>query len=156
MSQSILLPPVTISTSEYGRLAWIANAGKMSRRAPPAAEMLVDELVRATVVTPESIPPSVVTMHSRVEFQDDATGQVSRLTLVYPGEEGAERRLVSVLTPIGAALIGLSEGQSIRWRAATGETGGLTVLRVLAQPERSAARERRKQANNPDEERRMM
>ena len=58
MSQSILLPPVTISTSEYGRLAWIANAGKMSRRAPPAAEMLVDELVRATVVT-ELLSPGI-------------------------------------------------------------------------------------------------
>ena len=125
--------------SEYDRLAWIANAGMMSRHAPPAAEMLADELVRATVVAPESIPPSVVTMHSRVEFRDDATRQVSRLTLVYPGEVDGDRRFVSVLTPIGAALIGLSEGQSIRWRTTTGEWQSLTVLRVLAQPERAAA-----------------
>lgn len=138
MSKPVNLPPVTISTNDYDRLAWIATAGMMSRRAPPVAEMLADELVRATVVAADSVPPSVVIMHSRVEFRDEFTGQVSRLTLVYPGEEDGDTGLVSVLTPVGTALIGLSEGQSIRWRTATGEWRSLTVLRVLYQPQRMA------------------
>ncbi|WP_046862158.1 nucleoside diphosphate kinase regulator [Microvirga massiliensis] len=138
MSKPANFPPVTISTNDYDRLAWIATAGMMSRRAPPVAEMLADELVRATVVAANAVPPSVVTMHSRVEFRDETTGQTSRLTLVYPGEDDGDTGLISVLTPIGTALIGLSEGQSIRWRTATGEWKTLTVLRVLYQPQRMA------------------
>jgi regulator of nucleoside diphosphate kinase len=138
MSQPMELPPVTISTTDYDRLAWIATAEMMSRRSPPVAAMLADELVRATVVAADAVPPTVITMQSQVEFRDDVTNQVSRVTLVYPGEEDADSGLVSVLTPIGAALIGLSEGQSIRWRTAIGDWRILTVMRVLYQPQRMA------------------
>jgi regulator of nucleoside diphosphate kinase len=131
-------PPVTITVNDYDRLAWIATAGVHRRRDLDAAGMLADELARANIVAAQAIPPSVATMHSRLEFRDEVTGTVSRITLVYPGEDDPHHSLHSVLTPVGAALIGLSEGQSIQWRTPKGGWRSLTLLRVLHQPERMA------------------
>jgi regulator of nucleoside diphosphate kinase len=130
-------PPITISAIDYDRLNWIATAGVNSQRFK-AAEMLADELRRAEIVAPDAIRPDVVTMHSEVEYQDDVTGQIRRITLVYPDEEDLDTDRVSVLTHIGTALIGLSEGQSIEWRGPTGGWRGLTVRRVHFQLERMA------------------
>ncbi|WP_201861396.1 nucleoside diphosphate kinase regulator [Microvirga soli] len=127
------LPPVTISTGDYDRLAFLASFGLTFQQDRPAAAMLANELLRATVVTPCAIPPFVATMNSRLEFRDDATWDVRCATLVYPEEEDGEADRVSVLSPEGAALIGLSEGQSITWRTPKGWRS-LTLLRVLHQP----------------------
>jgi regulator of nucleoside diphosphate kinase len=127
-------PRLVIAAEDYGRLAFLATASMMARRRPPAGAVLADELVRAAIVAAADIPPSVVTMRSAVEFRDDNSGQISRVSVVYPGEEDSDSGLVSVLTPIGAALIGLSEGQSIRWRSALGGWRDLTVLRVRQVP----------------------
>ena len=129
--------PIAISAIDYDRLSWIANAGVQSQRYK-AAGMLTDELGRAEIVAPEAIRPDVVTMHSEVEYQDDVTGQIRRITLVYPDEEDLDADQVSVLTYIGAALIGLREGQSIEWQGPIGGWRGLTVPRVHFQPERMA------------------
>jgi regulator of nucleoside diphosphate kinase len=74
-------------------------------------------------------------MRATVRFRDDAAERIETATVVYPGEEadGADR--ISVVTPTGAALIGLSEGQSIEYEADDGRAGHLTVLQVLAQTE---------------------
>ena len=133
------LPPVTITVTDYDRLAWIATAGVHNRRDLDAAGMLADELLRATVVAAQAVPPSVATMHSRLEYRDEVTGTISRVTLVYPGDDDPACGRHSVLTPVGAALIGLDEGQSIRWRTPKGGWRSLTLLRVLYQPERMAA-----------------
>jgi regulator of nucleoside diphosphate kinase len=84
------------------------------RRAPPSAKFLASELGRARVVAPANLPPNVVSMHSVFDFRDGITEQIRRGMLVYPGEEdvGAER--ISVLSPLGAALIGLAEGRSFQ------------------------------------------
>jgi regulator of nucleoside diphosphate kinase len=71
-------------------------------------------------VTPDAIRPDVVTMHSNVEDQDNVTGQIRRITLVNPGEEDPDAGRVSILTLVGAALIGLSEGQPMEWQGPTG------------------------------------
>jgi regulator of nucleoside diphosphate kinase len=135
--EQVNLPPITISVVDYGRLSWIATAGIHSQRYT-VAEMLADELNRAMIAAPGAICPDIVTMHSEVEYQDNVTGEVRRITLVYPGEEDLDAGRVSILTKIGAALIGLSEGQSIEWQAPTGGRRGLTVRRVHFQPERMA------------------
>lgn len=127
------LPPVTISASDYDRLAWVVTAGANSPRHRTAAAMLANELMRATVLTERAIPRSVATMHSRLEFRDDVTWEVQRGTLVYPSEADEEPHRISVLSTIGAALIGLREGQSITWRTSRGRRS-LTLLRVLFQP----------------------
>jgi regulator of nucleoside diphosphate kinase len=127
------LPPVTISVGDYDRLAFLASFGLSNRQDRPAATMLANELIRATVLTPRAIPPFVATMHSRLEFRDDVTWNVRCATLVYPDEDDGEDSSISVLSPEGAALIGLSEGQSITWQAPEGWRS-LTLLRVLDQP----------------------
>ncbi|RDI52262.1 regulator of nucleoside diphosphate kinase [Microvirga subterranea] len=127
------LPPLTISTGDYDRLAFLASFGLSNQRDRPAAAMLANELIRAMVLTPRAIPPFVATMHSRLEFRDDVTWTVRRAMLVYPDEDSREADCVCVLSPEGAALIGLSEGQSITWRTPEGWRS-LTLLRVLHQP----------------------
>jgi regulator of nucleoside diphosphate kinase len=100
-------------------------------------EFLLEEVERARIVEPESVPTTVVTMGALVEFRDEHTGAERSVTLVYPGEQDIELGRISVLTPVGAALIGLSEGQSIEWRTPAGEERSLTVLSVV-QPDTDA------------------
>lgn len=155
MTETHALPALVIAAEDYGRLAFIATVSMMGRRQPPVgAAVLADELVRASVVRAANVPSSTVTMRSTVEFRDQADGRTSRVTLVYPGEEDTGSNLISVLTPIGAALIGLSEGQSIRWRSADGGWRELTVLRVR-QDRRPPEPEQDRQDMPEDEERRL-
>jgi regulator of nucleoside diphosphate kinase len=111
------------------------------RRAPPSAQFLAAELERARVVSPAGLPPSVISMHSVFDFRDGIADQVRRAMLVYPGEEDAGAGRISVLSPLGAALIGLAEGQSFQWRSATGVKRTLQVIRVVHQPESADAPE---------------
>ena len=127
------LPPVTISTGDYDRLAFLASFGLNFQQDRPAAAMLANELLRARVMTPCAVPPFVATMHSRLAYRDDVTWNVRCVTLVFPDEDDGEADRVSVLSPEGAALVGLSEGQSITWRTSKGWRS-LTLLRVLYQP----------------------
>ena len=69
-------------------------------------------------------------MNSEVEFRDDTTGKVQRVTLVYPEEADISQRKISVLTPVGTALIGLRNGHSITWETPNGEVRQLTVMSV--------------------------
>ncbi len=127
------LPPVTIPTGDYDRLAFLASFGLSFQQDRTAAAMLANELLRATIVMPCAVPPFVATMHSRLEYRDDVTWNVRCVTLVFPDEDDGEADRVSVLSPEGAALVGLSEGQSITWRTSKGWRS-LTLLRVLYQP----------------------
>jgi len=101
-------------------------------------DVLVDflrrELARATVVASEQVPRHVATMNSRVRYRDNNSGQVFTISLVYPGEEDSLLGRISVLSPTGAALLGLSEGQTIEWVSIDRRRRSLT-LAVLFQPE---------------------
>src|SRR5690606_13781727 len=101
----------------------------------PAALALMDELNRAEVLPPEQMPANVVTMHSQVECEDASTGEQHVLTLVYPNEADVEKGRVSVLAPVGSALLGLSVGQTIDWQAPGGRPLKLQVKAVRYQPE---------------------
>ena len=125
-------PPITISSHDYDQLERIAMAGVRGSRYPRIAQCLVDELARAAVVPVHEMDAKVVTMCSDLTFRDDTTGDFRRVTLVYPGEEDIALGRISILTPVGTALIGLSEGQAIGWRTATGEPRRLTVMRVYS------------------------
>lgn len=122
------LPPITLSAIDAERL-WVLSAASR-RQAPDVVDFLEGELERARVLPPESLPHSFVRMGSRVRFRDDGTGLTTQAMLVYPGQEDAERRHVSVLSPVGAALIGLSPGQSIVFVSTHGRRRKLTVLEV--------------------------
>ena len=122
-------PPIVVSTRDYDRLISLALA--MERRDPALSGFLIEELERASVLQPEEIAPNVVTMYARVEFLHPDRGSQC-VTLVYPNEENIAEGKVSVLTPIGAALLGLAEGDSIVWRTRAGQRHRLTVLKVQA------------------------
>ena len=89
---------------------------------------------RAQVVGHDQVPAGVVTMNSRVCCRDEGTGKEYQLTLVYPQEAGKEGA-VSVLAPVGTALLGLTVGQHIDWPAPGGKLLKLTLLSVDYQPE---------------------
>jgi regulator of nucleoside diphosphate kinase len=90
----------------------------------------MDELDRAHVLPKGRHPVDVVCMGCEVDFRDDTTGRVQTVTLVYPNEADITKARISVLTPIGTALIGLAVGKSINWKTRTGEMKRLTVLQV--------------------------
>ncbi len=95
-----------------------------------AAEQLEAELERAVVVPEDAVPRDLVTMHSRVVFEDE-TGKRRDMQLVFPSEADPARGRVSVLAPVGAALLGLSVGQTIEWPLPSGRTAELTIVGVL-------------------------
>ncbi|MFP2959997.1 nucleoside diphosphate kinase regulator [Myxococcus sp. 1LA] len=101
------------------------------------AEMLDAELTRARVVASEAVPPTVVTMNSKVVFEDEQTGEQREVTLVYPRDASSDNGRISVLAPIGSALIGLSVGQSITWPLPGGRSKRLRIVAVPYQPEAS-------------------
>ncbi|MEO8848595.1 MAG: nucleoside diphosphate kinase regulator [Casimicrobiaceae bacterium] len=110
--------------------------------------LLRAELERAIVVAPESIPSDVVTMHSQVRYMDESTKLSRQVQIVYPDDADVDRGKVSVLAPVGAALLGLTVGQSIDWTFPAGETRRLRVEHVVYQPETSL-REKRQTTTYP-------
>lgn len=124
--------PVTIARPDHARLLDLAWAART--QAPEVADFLLEEVERARVVEPSDVPPQVVTMGARVTYRDERTGATRTVTLVYPGEQDIEHGRISILTPAGAALIGLAEGQSIVWHGPDGEERSLTVLSVTQRP----------------------
>lgn len=153
-------PPLIVTETDHRKLIAIADAA--SRRFPEVADELRAEMERARVVAADAIPPDVVRMGSLVEFLSDSA-QNGRVILVFPNEADIAQNKVSVLTPIGAALIGLSAGQSITWQAPDGHKHKLTVVKVRqpatdpASPEAPPAvvdlASRRKAAGDRTEER---
>lgn len=125
-AQSTPNPELVISAADEERLAELAASISDSR--PELAEALLGELARARSVGDDAVPPGTVRMGSTLTYE--AEGQQRRVTLVFPSEADIDAGKVSVLTPIGAALIGLSEGQSIDWTALDGRTHRLTILSV--------------------------
>ncbi len=104
-----------------------------------AAETLEMELDRAQVVRQDQIPADVVTMHSRVVCEDITLGKQRELTIVYPPEADAEQNKVSILAPLGMALLGQRIGDTFEWTLPHGRKTRLKVIDVRFQPEASGA-----------------
>jgi len=96
---------------------------------------LESELARADVVDARDIAPDVVTMNSRVVFEDANTGKTAEVTIVFPQNADVTRGKISVLAPVGTALLGLSKGDSIVWPFPDGSSRCLRVVEVTFQPE---------------------
>lgn len=122
-------PRITLSAGDYDRLSMLAHLAR--NRVPELAAGLAEEIGRAHILNNGRHPKHIVCMNSEVEFSDETTGKVRRVTLVYPEEADIAQGKVSVLTPVGTALIGLQAGQSITWETPTGELRQLTVLAVV-------------------------
>ncbi len=123
-----LKPKISITASDHARLRSLAEAA--TARMPDVAEWLADELDRARIIGDDRSPSGVVRMGDGVAFRDNTTGHMQTVSLVYPEEADITLKKISVLTPIGVALIGMSAGESISWQTRTGEVRDLTVTEV--------------------------
>ena len=102
-------------------------------------EQLEGELVRAVVVPRDRIPKDVVTMNSRVVFENETTGGRLEIELVYPRDADIDAGKISILVPVGTALLGMRVGQSIDWELPSGEKHRYRVVAVPYQPEATGA-----------------
>lgn len=123
-----------VTEPDMERLQGLIEIGDRSNARYLAA--LEDELVHAHVVCPKEVPRNVITMNSMVLIEDLDTGEARIYTIVFPGETKRIPGAVSVLAPIGTALIGCREGDVIEWDVPIG-TVRLKVLEVIYQPERT-------------------
>jgi len=127
-------PTIYVTQSDLDRLLDLVDA----HSAAPGSrrfEQLEAELVRAKVVPRERIPNDVVTMNSRVVFEDETAGGRREIELVYPRDADIDAAKISVLVPVGAALLGMRVGQSIDWDLPNGEKQRYRVVAVPYQPE---------------------
>lgn len=132
MSNALKIPKtIYITETDRERLEGIISSAPSS----PNIEGLQDELDRANIVRSEEVPPDVVTMNSKVSFKDVATGKESKMVLVYPKDADVEHGKISILAPVGSALIGLKVGDEIEWPVPSGKTRILQIMGVLFQPE---------------------
>jgi regulator of nucleoside diphosphate kinase len=120
-------PPIQIAEGDYDRIADLALA--MKRRMPELSAQVLAEIDRARLRPDDRLPAGIVRLGSEVGFADDSGGTVRRIRLVMPSEADMDSGCVSVMSPIGAGLIGMSEGQEISWPRPNGQA---RVLRILA------------------------
>lgn len=99
-------------------------------RMPDVARQLLDEIARARLHAADRIAPDVVTMHSKVEFLDEASGTERTIELVYPRDADISVGRVSIMTPVGAGLIGMRAGDAILWPDRDGRKRKLTIVKV--------------------------
>lgn len=128
MSRKPARPRVIIARNQMETLERLAE-GALSR-SPDLADRLLGELSRAKVVAPGALPADVVGLGDLITYRDESTGKDQQITLVLPEEADIATGRVSVLTPIGVALIGLQVGARFGWETRLGEARELTVLEV--------------------------
>ena len=127
-------PPIHLIDAEYDLIADLALG--IARRSPELSKMLFQEIDRAEIHSRDTLPSQVVTIGSEVEVLDAKTGATRRLKLVLPIDGDIDAGRVSILTPMGAGLIGLRKGQSIDWPYPGGGSRILTILKVSPASER--------------------
>lgn len=122
-------PPLHVIDTEYDRIADLAM--RVSASEPVLAQRLMDELDRADVHAAGDLPPGVVTLNAQVDFVDEGSGSRRSVRLVLPAEADVAAGKVSILTPVGAGLIGMSEGAAILWPDREGQPRTLRIVRVV-------------------------
>jgi regulator of nucleoside diphosphate kinase len=125
-------PPIIVSSRDAARIEALLEGEGAGSAVRPALEA---ELLRAEIREPEQMPADVVTMDSRVACVEESSGKEHVIRLVHPRDADAGAGKVSVLAPVGAALLGLSVGQSIDWPLPGGRMTRIRVARVLEQPD---------------------
>ncbi|MBB5190557.1 regulator of nucleoside diphosphate kinase [Silvimonas terrae] len=126
-------PTLTIARPDVERLETLIA------RSDADLSALENEIARAQVVEPEDMPADVIGMNSTARFIDDVTGATHTFTLVFPQDADIAAGRISILAPVGSALLGLSVGQTIDWPGPAGRTLQLRVLAVTPQSTHSAS-----------------
>lgn len=127
-------PAIVVSSLDAERLEALLDA--LPRGSFPGKAELEAELARAEVVEPRDVPPNVVSMNSTVKFQVESSSEVFSLTLVYPKDMDSSGSKISILAPVGSALLGLSQGDQIEWPKPGGGTLRVRIEEIVYQPER--------------------
>ncbi|MES1972934.1 MAG: nucleoside diphosphate kinase regulator [Pseudomonadota bacterium] len=122
------MPPIHIANEDYDAIADLAL--RMADREPGTSRLILDELDRARLHPAGKLPENVVRLGSDVEFFDDLTGTSRRVRLVLPWQADSEAACLSVMTPVGTALMGMSVGQQISWPGPNGRQRTLEILQV--------------------------
>lgn len=125
-------PPIHLSESDYDVIADLAM--RMEQRSPALAKQILDEINRAKIHPDGTMPADAVMIGSEVEFLDDSTGEKRRVQLVLPPHADIGAGRVSVMTPVGAGLIGMTVGREISWPTPDGRPRMLRILEVKQQP----------------------
>lgn len=128
------LPNITISELDMDRLEALLE--KLPHNNNPGVNALEDELGRATILKPNEMPSDVVTMNSEVAFKVSDSETVFNLKLVYPKDLDDSGKTISILAPVGSAMLGLREGDSIEWPKPGGGVMNVTIDAIVSQPER--------------------
>lgn len=124
---------ITLSRLDVERIENLLEAPALHDS--PVAKRLHAEIDRASIVEPRDMPGDVVSMNSSADCVDESSDKHYTLTLVYPKEADADAGRISVLAPVGSALLGLRVGQSIDWPGQGGRTLKLKVIAIHYQPE---------------------
>jgi regulator of nucleoside diphosphate kinase len=113
---------ITISSADYGGLLTLVDSARLDRRVPAESlDLLERELFRAAIVDSSELPADVVAMNSTVWFRDLNSDEIEKYTLVYPAEADVVRDRISVLAPIGTALLGYRTGDVVQWPVPSGK-----------------------------------
>ncbi len=126
-------PKIVISSRDAQKLDRLLAA--LPDRDFPGRDDLEAELARARIVDPQQLPAGVVTMNSTVRFKIASSAKAFVLKLVYPDDADASGKTISILAPVGSALLGLSQGDQIEWPAPGGGVLRVIVEEVVDQPQ---------------------
>jgi regulator of nucleoside diphosphate kinase len=121
-------PPIHLLAAESDMVASLALQAE--HRFPVVAAMLLEEIERAELHEAETLPETAVTIGSQVDFVDEKSSQLRSVELVMPASANIAEGRISILTPMGAALYGLTAGQSIDWPDLDGHERRIRILRV--------------------------
>jgi regulator of nucleoside diphosphate kinase len=128
-------PQIIVSERDAERLEALLE--KLPGGSFPGKDALEAELERAELVAPEDVPPDVVTMNSTIRFRVASTDEEFTLRLVYPKDVDESGGTISVLAPVGSALLGLKQGDEIEWPKPGGGKLKVQLVEILYQPERA-------------------
>ncbi|AZI37334.1 nucleoside diphosphate kinase regulator [Caenibius tardaugens NBRC 16725] len=127
-TKAVKRPPIQLIDDEVEPITNLALS--VEERLPQVSELLLNEIARAKTCRRDKIPADVVTMNATVEFVDEASGTSRTVQLVYPREADISAGRISIITPIGAGLIGLRSGQAILWPDRDGNERWLRIISV--------------------------
>ena len=130
-----MLHNIQVTTFDMNRLfAMIEQLRKSGFRETANLEKLEEELARSDEVAPGEVAADVVTMNSHVRLQDEASGQTLECNLVFPGEADASANRISIVAPLGTAILGYRVGDTVTWPMPGGERQ-YKIVEIVYQPE---------------------
>lgn len=126
---------ITLTEMDYNRIHSLIEQQLLNPTPNKEIAILEEEIEQARILDFPEIPTDLVTMNSKVKYQNVTDGKENEITIVYPKSADSARGLVSVTAPLGMALLGLREDEEIDWAFPDGSVKRLKVLKIIYQPE---------------------